>query len=151
MVKALKILLVAAIIIVVIFVLYPLLFPVGVIAPAAYPLSRCSGFQYFTYQEQSLSADNGYTIRVKNGAQEVMIKGLSFDGKDGTELRVAVDGVDKTSQLIEPDKSITIYVNDVTELKSGDLFAINEVFIYFVRGEYPNSSDRGICSGMVTC
>jgi len=125
------------------------LYALGVLNPATYSQSRCTGLTYFTWQNQKADHTNGYTVEVRNGPQKVTIGGLSFGGvTNSTSTTVTVDGVAPTG-FIDAGKVIVISMSGIPAGKiSGDSFS-NEIMqvTYHIQSGIQGNVDTAQCSG----
>ncbi len=130
---------------IVIVIVVAALFALGILNPAAYQQKRCSGFQYFTYVDQKLSASE-YVLHVKNGAESIAITGI----KVGTGAIDASPTLSNTSAL-QQGADFTIQTTNVPSgTTTGNSFSNMPVVVsYNVIDGITNNSDRGLCVGTV--
>ncbi len=115
------------------------LFALGVLNPSTYTQSRCTGLQYFTYQDQKLTTAD-YTLDVINGPRDVNITALTVNSVPATNFiptpaaagsRVQISGIGSFA----PGKV------------SGDSFSYSVAVTYNVVGGISGNVDRGTCTG----
>ncbi|MBM3304262.1 MAG: hypothetical protein FJY76_04125 [Candidatus Aenigmarchaeota archaeon] len=120
------------------------LFALGVLNPATYQQRRCTGFQYFTYIDQKLTASD-YEVNVRNGNQKAAVVGLMV----GTSYETGVT-LSNTSALQSGD-TFTIKTAKVPSgLVAGNSFdSLNVQIVYNVEGGITNNTDTAACTGIV--
>lgn len=116
------------------------LYALGILNPASYVKSTCSGFTYFQYRDQKLDAGN-YTLVVLNSDQEVNITGLRVNSKDAVMRSPA--------NTTSPGKQETINGDVITGKAPGDSYDYEVVITYNVMGGISGKTDRATCTGKV--
>jgi hypothetical protein len=117
------------------------LYALGILNPATYTQSRCTGFQYFTYQNQKFSTTD-YTIEFLNGNSEVNITSIAVDGTTLTNL-TGVSG-----DFVSPARKITVTGLNPPTKTVGDTFS-SVVTITYNTATIPGIKDSGTCTGKV--
>ena len=116
------------------------LYALGVLNPGTYTKSTCSGFTYFTYQDQAMKTTN-YTIVLLNGNYEVNITDIFID--DGHI------GVTQPAGNVSTGAKFTAKGSDKpTDKSSGDTFSI-EVTIQYDTTDIAGKTDTATCTGRV--
>ena len=129
------------------------LYALGVLNPATYAQSRCNGLQYFTWEQQQLSQDSGYTAQVRNGNQEINVTGIKFGtmASSVTPTTVTVNGVSKLGQFIASGTVVVISTTtDATASSSGETYSNQQLEItYDIRNGLSGNKDIATCTGKV--
>ena len=127
------------------------LYALGVLNPATYAQSRCTGFQYFQFESQQMTAANGYSLDVRNGVQEVTVKGIKVGTMTSSATpTVTVDGAATTSAVSRGKKMTISTSTDATDKATGDTFSDYTVQItYDVSGGAAGYNDTATCTGKV--
>ncbi len=118
------------------------LYASGVLNPASYTSSKCTGFQYFTWQNQKMASSN-YTLDVLNGREDVSIVNLLVDGADMGSLTL------NPSNPVGSGKRVTIYgPNDPTSKSANDPFSVTVTVVYNTT-TIAGIRDSATCTGKV--
>ncbi|MBI2971322.1 MAG: hypothetical protein HYY37_02805 [Candidatus Aenigmarchaeota archaeon] len=125
------------------------LYASGVLNPATYTQSRCSGFVYFSFQNQKLLPNNGYLIQVQNGNAEVNITGIKAGimSASAAPSAVTVDGSTPATHIAQAKSIIINTTSDVTDRASGDTVTDFDVEItYDIRNGITGIKDSATCT-----
>ena len=116
------------------------LYALGILNPASYVKSTCSGFTYFQYRDQKLDATS-YTLVVLNSDQEVDITGL----------RINLVNANLTAPTLPtaPGKQETIIGSVPTSKSAGESYDYEVVITYDVTNGISDKTDRATCTGKV--
>lgn len=124
------------------------LYALGILNPATYTQSRCTGFQYFTYQNQKM-AEATYTIELLNGNSDITLSNMSVDGTDLGTLTITDSGGATITGTVSPGKKITIVgAGDPTTKSATDAFS-STVTVTYSTGSITDIKDSGTCTGKV--
>lgn len=118
------------------------LFALGVLNPATYQKSACTGFTYFTYQEHSLQADESLSLVFLNGNRDVTI----------TEVTVNGNAANLTDVAVAPGAKTTIdtgAIAGLTDRNAGDTYSGYTVVISYNTADITGRTDAGTCTGKV--
>ena len=100
------------------------LYASGVLNPASYTSAKCTGFQYFVWQNQKM-ASNDYVLEVLNGREDVSITNLVVDTTDLGALAL------NPANPVGAGKKVTIDgTADPTTKAAGDPFSVTVTVIY---------------------
>ncbi len=118
------------------------LYAAGVLNPASYVQSRCTGFQYFLWQNQKMTTGN-YTLEVINGKEDVSIIQLLVDSSSIGTLTLT------PSNPISTGGKVTITgPNDPTAKNAGDSFSATVTVVYNTT-TIAGIRDSATCTGRV--
>ncbi len=118
------------------------LYTAGVLNPASYVQSRCTGFQYFLWQNQRMS-DTNYTLEVINGKEDISITNFLIDSADQGTLTL------NPSNPVSTGRKVTITgASDPTTKSSGDSFSITVTVVYNTT-TIAGIRDSATCAGKV--
>lgn len=118
------------------------LYAAGVLNPASYVANKCTGFQYFVWQNQKM-ATNDYVLEVLNGREDVTITNLLVDGNPR--------GVSGFTNPVSSGRRITIGDNSTTNPTGkveGDTFSVTVTVIYNTT-TIAGIRDSASCTGRV--
>lgn len=100
------------------------LYAAGVLNPASYVASKCTGFQYFVWQNQKMNTTD-YVLEVLNGREDVSITNLLVDTTDLGALTLS------PANVISAGRKVTIDgTNDPTAKNPGDTFSVTVTLVY---------------------
>ena len=116
------------------------LYALGILNPASYVKSTCSGFTYFQYADQKLDTGN-YTLIVINSDKEINITNMTINA-----LPVVLSS---PIAVTSPGKEETIAGDVVTGKSAGDTFDYEVKITYNVIGGIQGKTDRATCTGRV--
>ncbi len=117
------------------------LYSAGVLNPASYVSSKCTGFQYFVWQNQKMNTTQ-YTLEVLNGKEDVSIISLLVDTTDlGT-----LSGF--TNPISAGRKVTAAGANDPTTKSAGDTFGVTVTVVYNTT-TIAGIRDSASCTGRV--
>lgn len=118
------------------------LYASGVLNPASYTSSKCTGFQYFTWQNQKMSTTQ-YTLEVLNGREDVNISALSVDGTDIGALTLS-----SSNPIVSGKKVAITGANDPTAKSANDPFSVT-VTVTYNTTTITGIKDSATCTGKV--
>ncbi len=121
------------------------LFALGILNPSTYTQSRCTGFQYFTFQDQKVAGPltNTTTLDLLNGPRDITVDGLTVDGTSATSVSTAPSGT------ISAGSRFTVTGTFPTGKQSGDSYSYDVSVAYDVTSGIQNNLDQGTCTGKV--
>ena len=118
------------------------LYASGVLNPASYTSSRCTGFQYFTWQNQKMTTLN-YTLEVLNSREDVSIINMIVDTTDLGDLTL------NPANPVGAGKKLTVLgAGDPTTKAAGDPFSVTVTVIYNT-STIGGIRDSASCTGRV--
>lgn len=117
------------------------LFALGVLNPSTYTQSRCTGLQYFTFQDQKLTA-SAYSIDLINGPRDVVIVGLTVNGE-------AYTGISPTTVAAGSRFVLSGTNNTALPKVVGNSFSYLVTIKYNVTGGISGNTDAGTCTGKI--
>ena len=116
------------------------LFALGILNPSTYTQSRCTGFQYLTFQDQKLTP-SVFTLDVLNGPKDVVVTTFSVNSVSTNIADINVPAGNRT--LISGN-------NAAAAAKSaGDSYSYTVQVTYDVTGGITGNTDTGTCTGKV--
>ncbi len=125
------------------------LFALGILNPGTYSQSRCTGFQYFTFQDQKVTTTN-FLLSLINGDKDITsLGGFAISTTPGgTDLGVVPVVITAPTGIISGTNNFTIS-RDFTSGKSiGSTFSYS-VAITYDTPSIPGRIDRGACTGKI--
>ncbi len=115
------------------------LYALGVLNPSTYTQSRCTGFQYFVWQDQKLNTSS-YSVSVLNGNSDVTITALSINSQT-----VTMAGSQNASAGGKATLSGTVAVGK----SAGEAFSYTVVITYDSIGGIQAKTDTATCTGKI--
>lgn len=118
------------------------LYAAGVLNPASYVSSKCTGFQYFLWQNQKLNTTQ-YVLEVTNGKEDIYINNVQIDSADQGTLTLS------SANPQSPGRKVTITgANDPTTKAAGDTFTVTVTVVYNTT-TIAGIRDSATCTGKV--
>ena len=121
------------------------LFALGILNPSTYTQSRCTGFQYFTFQDQKVAV-GASTLDMLNGPRDVSVTGLNVNGQAAGVVRVN-DAI--APQTVSPGSRFTVNGTYPTGKAIADSYSYPVQVTYNVIGGIQGNTDSGTCTGKV--
>lgn len=120
------------------------LFALGVLNPGTYTQKRCTGFQYFVWQDHQITETQAQ-LSLINGNQAVNVTNLVVDTTDLGDL------TGFTNPLSPATKFTITGAEDPTNKKSGDTYSYRVTVTYNVvgGGGIAGQKDFSTCTGTV--
>jgi hypothetical protein len=112
------------------------LYALGVLNPATYTQSRCTGFQYFIYQDQKYASTGAFSVVLLNGNTPVEVTALSVGG---TSLTMS-------EQNVSTGAKFTLSGTGATAGTVGDAFS-NTVTVTYNTEDISGKTDSATCTG----
>lgn len=117
------------------------LFALGILNPSTYTQSRCTGFQYFTFQDQQLTQST-FSIDLLNGPKDIVVTSFKVDATS-TAVNPAV--------TVAAGNRVVVSGNNAAagSKADGDSYSYGVSVTYNVTGGISNNVDQGTCTGKV--
>ncbi|MBN3037778.1 MAG: hypothetical protein JW834_05015 [Candidatus Diapherotrites archaeon] len=124
------------------------LYALGILNPATYTSTTCTGFTGLSYVEHKVTTGGVMTLILKNSAgKQITVTGMNVIPDGGTEQVVLSTG----SGAYAPLATISLGSSAVTGWTgtAGDPFS-GTVIVYYDTANIANNTARGTCTGTLT-
>jgi hypothetical protein len=118
------------------------LYSLGILNPATYTQSTCTGFQYFQFRDQKITSTT-YDLEVLNGNRDIGINSLDVDGNLLTVVNTPAGTHSAGSSFLMTGTGAP------TTKATGDSYSVTVTVSYNVTGGIQNNVDTSTCTGTV--
>ena len=117
------------------------LYSLGVLNPATYTQSSCTGLQYFTFRDQAFRNSTDYSIELLNGNRDANITALRVEGQTLTLLSPTANQSAGASFVASGRGT------GLTAKASGEPFTVTVRITYDVVSGISGNVDTATCTG----